>query len=114
MVIGVPTEIKPGEKRVAMTPPGVRALVSEGHRVLIQMAAGLNSGLNDAQFSAAGAQIVDCAEEVWRQADLVLKVKEPLPAEYPLFHEGLILFTYLHLAACPTCQRPCPVRPPGL
>jgi alanine dehydrogenase len=98
MIIGVPKEIKAEENRVAITPPGASALVSHGHRVLIERGAGLGSGLTDADYRAAGARLV-MARQVWRDAELILKVKEPLPTEYRHLREGLIVFTYLHLAA---------------
>ena len=99
MVIGIPREIKAEETRVAITPIGVAALVAHGHQVLIETRAGAGSSIPDAQYRAAGARMQGSAREVWTQADLILKVKEPLAAEYPLLRSGLILFTYLHLAA---------------
>ena len=105
MTIGVPKEIKIGENRVALTPAGARVLTREGHVVVMERGAGAGSGLDDAQFEASGAEVVASAEEVWGQADLVLKVKEPLSSEVPFFREGLLLFTYLHLAACPDLTR---------
>jgi len=105
MTIGVPKEIKIGEKRVALTPAGARALAREGHVVLVEEGAGCGSGLDDAQYVASGAKMVASAEEVWERAELVVKVKEPLPDEFPSFREGLLLFTYLHLAACPELSR---------
>ena len=99
MVIGIPKEIKAEETRVAITPIGVAALVAHGHQVLIETRAGAGSSIPDAQYRAAGARMPGSAREVWGQADLILKVKEPLAAEYPLLRSGLILFTYLHLAA---------------
>ena len=99
MIIGIPKEIKAEETRVAITPSGVAALVTHGHRVVIETRAGAGSSLSDAQYVAAGAHILESAEDVWAQADLILKVKEPLAAEYPFLRPGLILFTYLHLAA---------------
>lgn len=101
MRISIPTEIKPSEYRVAITPAGVAELTGLGHEVLVQSGAGLGSNITDAQFAAAGASIVDSAEETWSRAELLLKVKEPLPAEYPFFRPDLTLFTYLHLAAQP-------------
>ncbi|SMH40247.1 alanine dehydrogenase [Rathayibacter oskolensis] len=103
MRIGIPTEIKNNENRVAATPAGVHELVRRGHEVLVQSGAGLGSRLSDDDFSAAGARIAADADEVWREADLVLKVKEPIEAEYPRMRSGQVLFTYLHLAA----SRPC-------
>jgi alanine dehydrogenase len=97
--IGIPKEIKDNEFRVAITPVGVSELVGRGHEVLIEESAGQGSGIPDAQFVAQGARIVPSADETWGSADLVLKVKEPVPAEYSRMREGLTLFTYLHLAA---------------
>ncbi len=99
MIVGVPKEIKAEENRVALTPAGANALVVHGHRVVIERHAGAGSGLLDAQYRDAGARVVRTAREVWRAADMVLKVKEPLPSEYRYLREGLIVFTYLHLAA---------------
>jgi alanine dehydrogenase len=99
MIIGVPKEIKVQEHRVGMTPAGVRALVEDGHRVLVQQGAGLGSGLDDARYRQAGATLVDAAAEAYATAELVVKVKEPLPPEYGLLRAGQMLFTYLHLAA---------------
>ena len=99
MRIGVPRELKDHEYRVAITPVGVHELISQGHRVDIEKNAGLGSSVTDDEYAAAGARIVDRAEDIWARADLVLKVKEPIAAEYPLLREGLVLFTYLHLAA---------------
>jgi alanine dehydrogenase len=98
VLIGVPKEIKTREYRVGMTPAGVRALTAHGHRVLVEAGAGEGSGLADEAYSRAGAVIVKSAAEVWG-ADMVVKVKEPLPAEFGFFREGLVLYTYLHLAA---------------
>jgi alanine dehydrogenase len=99
MVIGVPREIKDGEQRVAITPAGVRALRERGHTVLVERAAGAGSRTPDAEYRAAGARVLATPEELYRRAQLVLKVKEPLPAEYGLLRRGQILFTYLHLAS---------------
>jgi alanine dehydrogenase len=100
MRIGVPKEIKNNENRVAMTPAGVVNLVNFGHEVFIETGAGLGSSFTDEDYKAAGALIVGSAEEAWSQ-DMVMKVKEPLQEEYGYFREGLILFTYLHLAPEP-------------
>jgi alanine dehydrogenase len=100
MRIGVPKEIKNNENRVAMTPAGVMNLVSHGHEVFIEKGAGLGSGFTDEQYVEVGAKIVDRAEDAWSM-DMVMKVKEPLPSEYKYFREGLVLFTYLHLAPEP-------------
>ena len=99
MVIGVPREIKDGEKRVATSPAWVRALCEHGHTVLVQAGAGEGSRIADAEFRDAGARIVTRAADLFARSEMVLKVKEPLPPEYPLLRPGLILFTYLHLAS---------------
>ncbi|WP_104135495.1 alanine dehydrogenase [Cryobacterium sp. Y62] len=101
MIIGVPTEVKNNEFRVAITAAGVHEAKLHGHTVLVQAGAGIASGFADADYEAAGAVIVETAFEVWASADMILKVKEPITAEYAYFREGLILFTYLHLAAEP-------------
>jgi alanine dehydrogenase len=103
MRVGVPTEIKNNEYRVAITPAGVAELTRRGHEVLIQAGAGDGSAISDRDFKAAGAQVVDSADEVWAEADLLLKVKEPIEAEYGRMHKGQTLFTYLHLAASKPC-----------
>ena len=97
MIIGVPKEIKTREYRVGMTPAGVRSLTSKGHKVLVEKGAGEGSGIKDPEYVTAGATIVSAASDAWG-ADMVVKVKEPLTTEYPYFREGLILYTYLHLA----------------
>jgi alanine dehydrogenase len=99
MIIGVPKEIKTEENRVAVTPTGVAGFVARSHKVLIQKGAGLGSALTDRAYESAGATMVETAEDVWQQADMIMKVKEPQVAEYALLRPGLILFTYLHLAA---------------
>ncbi len=101
MIIGVVKEIKEQENRVALMPAGVRALVAAGHRVLVEAGAGRGSGIGGTQYRAAGAETVEDAGEVWRRAELVVKVKEPLPPEYQYLREDLIIFTYLHLAPLP-------------
>ncbi len=98
MIIGIPREIKAEENRVAITPSGVSALRSHRHTVLVERGAGVGSSMPDAHYRAAGARLVSRAE-VWRRAHLILKVKEPLPSEFRFLREGLVLFTYLHLAA---------------
>ncbi|MCJ1674178.1 MULTISPECIES: alanine dehydrogenase [unclassified Rathayibacter] len=103
MRIGIPTEIKNNENRVAATPAGVHELVRRGHEVLVEAGAGLGSRVSDEDFAAAGARIVAGPDEVWGEADLVVKVKEPIEAEYPRMRSGQILFTYLHLAASRAC-----------
>jgi alanine dehydrogenase len=105
MRIGVPTEVKVDEYRVAITPAGVRELSARGHEVLVQAGAGLGSAFDDAHFQAQGAVIVPDAEAVFGRAELVLKVKEPQAAEVGLLREGQTLFTYLHLAAEPDLAR---------
>ncbi|HEY2422108.1 MAG TPA: alanine dehydrogenase [Neobacillus sp.] len=100
MRIGIPKEIKNNENRVAMTPAGVVNLLKFGHEVYIEQEAGLGSGFTDDDYRAAGAKLVQTAEEAWSM-DMVMKVKEPLSSEYKFFREGLILFTYLHLAPEP-------------
>ncbi|MBM7854881.1 alanine dehydrogenase [Desulfohalotomaculum tongense] len=105
MIIGVPKEIKDNENRVAITPAGVQAMVNHGHEVFIQKDAGVGSGINDEDYIAVGAKILDTPKEIFAAADMIMKVKEPLPEEYPLFKEGQILFTYLHLAPEPELTR---------
>ena len=100
MIIGVPKEIKNNENRVALTPGGVSQLVSNGHRVLVESGAGLGSGFENEAYESAGAEIIVDPKQVW-DAEMVMKVKEPLPEEYAYFRKGLVLFTYLHLAAEP-------------
>ncbi len=99
MKIGCVKEIKNHEYRVGLTPDNVRSYVAAGHHVYIEMGAGVGSGFLDEEYVAAGASLMEDAKEVWQLVDMMVKVKEPLPEEYPLFHEGLILYTYLHLAA---------------
>ncbi|MFG1927441.1 alanine dehydrogenase [Cryptosporangium sp. NPDC048952] len=103
MRIGVPAEVKNSEYRVALTPAGVQELVRHGHSVAVQAGAGLGSSLTDADFAAAGADIVGTPDAVWGDAELVLKVKEPTPEEYDRMRPGQTLFTYLHLAASKEC-----------
>jgi alanine dehydrogenase len=99
MIVGVPREVKDNEYRVAATPAGVRELEVAGHEVLVEAGAGEGSAIPDAAFVKYGAEIVRSADEVWRSADLILKVKEPIEEEYDRLREGQVLFTYLHLAA---------------
>ena len=103
MRVGVPTETKNNEFRVAITPAGVAELTRRGHDVVIQAGAGEGSSISDADFKAAGAELIADAEKVWDQAQLVLKVKEPIEPEYALMRRGQTLFTYLHLAASAPC-----------
>lgn len=104
MIVGIPKEIKNNENRVAITPAGVAALVQNGHSIRIENSAGLGSGFTNEDYTAVGAEIVATAAEAWA-ADMVMKVKEPLPSEYGFFREGQILFTYLHLAPEPELTR---------
>jgi alanine dehydrogenase len=99
MQIGIPRETKPDERRVALTPSAVRELADAGHELRVERDAGAASGFADAEYAAAGATLTT-ADNAWA-AELVLKVKEPIEPEYRRFHEGLVLFTYLHLAADP-------------
>ncbi|WP_404432075.1 alanine dehydrogenase [Microbacterium lacus] len=99
MRISIPTEVKNNEYRVAMTPAGVHDLVAAGHEVFVQRGAGLGSSMPDAEYEAAGATMLEDAEDVWARAELLLKVKEPIASEYRYFRDDLVLFTYLHLAA---------------
>ncbi|NPV43468.1 MAG: alanine dehydrogenase [Firmicutes bacterium] len=99
MIIGVPKEIKSNENRVAITPAGVENFIKNGHEVYIEKNAGVGSGFSDEEYTAAGAKILDTPKEVFEIADMIMKVKEPLPPEYDLFKPGQVLFTYLHLAA---------------
>jgi alanine dehydrogenase len=99
MIIGVPKEIKVGEKRVAVTPQGVDALVAHQHRILVEKGAGEGSGFSDQEYQTAGAILVTKKEDVWGEADMIVKVKEPLDPEFPLMRLRQVLFTYLHLAA---------------
>jgi len=98
-IVGVPNEIKTHESRVALIPVGVEELTRAGHKVLIQAGAGQGSGISDEQYAQHGAHIVATAEDVWKEADLIVKVKEPLPVEWPLMRSGQIVFTYFHFAA---------------
>lgn len=101
MIIGVPKEVKDHESRVGITPAGVRALAEAGHKVLVETHAGELSAFPDDEYQAAGAEIVGSAHNVWGNADMVVKVKEPVEKEYGFFRPGLTLFTYLHLAPLP-------------
>ena len=105
MIIGVPKELKNNEYRVGMVPGGVRTLIAAGHEVCIQQSAGEESGITDHAYQRAGAQIFGSIEEIYDRADMIVKVKEPLPAEYGLIKENQILFTYLHLAPAPELTR---------
>src|SRR3984893_5117107 len=99
MIIGVPKEIKEQEQRVGLLPSAAEQLKRRGHSVLVEKNAGVGSGYSDEEYKKAGAEIVDSAKDVFARADMIVKVKEPLPAEFSLLRKGQILFTYLHLAA---------------
>lgn len=101
MIVGVPKEIKNNENRVAITPSAVKQFVDSGHQVIVEKDAGLGSGYRDDEYKEFGATIESSPTNVWEKADMILKVKEPLPKEYAYFRKGLIVFTYLHLAAEP-------------
>ncbi|MCJ7599993.1 MAG: alanine dehydrogenase, partial [Desulfobulbaceae bacterium] len=101
MIIGVPKEIKNREFRVGIVPAGVKTLTAAGHKVLIEKGAGSGSDISDSEYVRAGAEIAPSAEQLYRQAELIMKVKEPLPQEYPYLRPGMILYTYLHLAPLP-------------
>jgi alanine dehydrogenase len=101
MLIGVPKEVKDHESRVGIVPAGVKALVDAGHKVIVETNAGAGSSMPDEEYKRAGAEIAGTAKEVWDRAEMVVKVKEPIAQEIPFFREGLVLFTYLHLAPIP-------------
>lgn len=103
MRVGIPSEVKNNENRVAVAPAGVHELIRRGHEVLIQSDAGAGSGFDNAAYTAAGATIVETAAAIWSTAELLLKVKEPVASEYPMMRPGQVLFTYLHLAASRAC-----------
>jgi alanine dehydrogenase len=105
MFIGVPKEIKNNENRVALTPAGVVSFTNAGHAVLVEKGAGVGSGFSDEQYALAGAKIMESADQVWADATMIIKVKEPIESEYKYFRPGLILFTYLHLAADPALTK---------
>ena len=105
MIVGVPKEVKNHEYRVAMVPAGAKSLVADGHTVIVEASAGLGSGISDDEYVGAGALIRPTAEAVFAEADMIVKVKEPLPQEYPLLRRDQILFTYLHLAPAPELTR---------
>ncbi|MET0625811.1 MAG: alanine dehydrogenase [Pyrinomonadaceae bacterium] len=101
MIVGLPKEIKDNEYRVGLTPAGVRALTEAGHRVVVERSAGEGSGFEDSLYERAGGELLDSADDVWAEAEMIVKVKEPIEPEYPRMKEGLLLFTYLHLAPDP-------------
>lgn len=103
MIVGVPREIKVQEYRVALTPEGVAEFIKNGHSVIVESNAGIGSSISNESYVAAGATIIESADQLWQQADLILKVKEPIAAEYSRMRENQILFTYLHLAASKAC-----------
>ncbi|NJL72124.1 MAG: alanine dehydrogenase, partial [Candidatus Competibacteraceae bacterium] len=99
MLIGVPKEIKDHESRVAVVPAGVRELTKRGHKVIVQSGAGAGIGVENSAYEAVGATIAATAEEVWQKADIIAKVKEPMPSEWPHIRAGQVLFTYFHFAS---------------
>ena len=101
MIIGVPKEIKNHEYRVGLIPAAVRAYHAKGHQILVEKGAGIGSGITDEQYTAAGAELVDSADEVWRQSGMIIKVKEPIKPEYDRIQNGQLIYTYFHLAAVP-------------
>src|SRR5207245_10428907 len=105
MVVGTVREIKDNEYRVGLVPGGVKTLVDCGHQVLVESRAGEGSGISDDEYRQAGAQIAGSAAEVWKRSEILIKVKEPIEAEYGHLREGQILFTYLHLAPLPELTR---------
>ena len=105
MIVGLPKEIKDNEYRVGLTPAGVRALTDAGHRVVVEKSAREGSGFEDALYERAGAELIPSADDVWAEAEMIVKVKEPIEPEYPRMKEGLLLFTYLHLAPDPKQTR---------
>ncbi len=105
MIVGTVREVKTAEHRVGLTPEGADALVRAGHRVLVEAGAGLGSGFEDEAYRRVGADVVEGVDDVWRQAELLIKVKEPLAEEFGRLHSSLMLFTYLHLAALPEATR---------
>jgi len=105
VIIGIPKELKNNEFRVSATPSGVHAYTAAGHKVLVEKDAGLGSAITNEEYVAAGAQIIDTADEIWQRADLIQKVKEPIAAEYKRMRKGQILYTYLHLAANKECTQ---------
>ena len=98
MIIGLPKEIKDNEYRVGLTPAGVRALADAGHRVIVETNAGEGSGFENELYERAGGTIIDSADDVWADGEMIVKVKEPIEPEYTRMREGQVLFTYLHLA----------------
>lgn len=105
MIVGVPKEIKSNENRIAVVPGGAEALVARGHQVLVEKGGGLGSGFEDSAYEAVGAEIVADVDELWRRAEMIVKVKEPIEPEYPRMRQGQVLFTYFHFAADETLTR---------
>jgi len=105
MLIGIPKEIKPNENRVSMVPAGVEALVGQGHTVVVEESAGIGSGFDDDTYIGAGASILGTAEEVWQQAEMIVKVKEPIAVEWPRMRSGQLIYTYFHFAAAEELTR---------
>jgi alanine dehydrogenase len=105
MIVGILKEIKAEENRVSMTPAGVEVMHQNGHTILVEQAAGIGSGFEDAEYAEHGAEIITTPQEIFKRANMVMHVKEPLPPEYDLIREGQIIFTYLHLAACEALTR---------
>jgi alanine dehydrogenase len=99
MIVGVPREVKSDEYRVSMVPAGVEELTRAGHKVLVETGAGSGSGITDEQYAANGAEIVAATADVWKRAELIVKVKEPMPGEWPMMQAGQTVFTYFHFAA---------------
>src|SRR5665811_252454 len=99
MIVGVPREVKDRENRVSATPAAVHEYVTHGHDVIVERSAGAGSGFGDAEYAAEGARLAERHEDVFAEADMIIKVKEPIASEYDLLREGQILYTYLHLAA---------------
>ena len=103
MIIGLPKEVKAQEFRVALTPNGAAELVKNGHEVVVEKSAGVGAGFSDDDYRNSGSRILDSAAEVWGSGEIIVKVKEPLPSEFPLMRKEQLLFTYLHLAASRSC-----------
>ena len=99
MLIGVPKEIKTNENRIALVPAGAEALTAAGHTVFIEQGGGLGSGFPDEAYTAVGAKILPSADEVWKQAEMIMKVKEPIAVEWPRMRRGQLIYTYFHFAA---------------
>jgi len=105
MLIGVPKEIKTNENRIALVPAGAEAFVTAGHTVVIEQGGGLGSGFPDEAYTAVGAKILPTAEEVWKQAEMIMKVKEPIAREWPRMRRGQVIYTYFHFAAAEELTR---------